>query len=41
MNFQGFQDFLKNRTSKTAQWEIRQVAIDIEKQLHNIAPNIF
>jgi thymidylate synthase (FAD) len=41
MNFQGFQDFLKNRTSKTAQWEIREVAIKMEKLLHDIAPNIF
>lgn len=41
LNFQGWQDFLKNRTSKTAQWEIREVALDIENQLHDISPNIF
>ena len=39
-NFQAWKDFLKNRTDKAAQWEIREVALEIEKQLNNIAPNI-
>ena len=41
MNFQGWRDFLKNRTSKSAQWEIRELAIEIERQLAGIAPGIF
>lgn len=41
LNFQGWRDFLKNRTSKTAQWEVRNVALEIERQLKEIAPVIF
>lgn len=41
LNFQAWQDFLKNRTSKTAQWEIREVALEIQRQLAEIAPEIF
>jgi len=41
MNFQGWRDFLKNRVSKHAQWEVYAVACEIQKQLHGIAPNIF
>lgn len=41
LNFQGWQDFLKNRTSKTAQWEIREVALEIQRQLAEIAPGLF
>lgn len=41
MNFQGWRDFLKNRTSKSAQWEIREVALDIQQKLHAMAPEIF
>lgn len=41
MNFQGWRDFLKNRTSKSAQWEIRAVALEIERHLSEIAPGIF
>lgn len=41
MNFQGWVDFLKNRTSKHAQWEIRDAALEIKRQLAGIAPNIF
>jgi thymidylate synthase (FAD) len=41
MNFQAWQDFLKNRTGKTAQWEVRELALEIEKLLHGIAPEIF
>lgn len=41
LNFQGWRDFLRNRTAKAAQWEIRDMAIEIEKLLHDIAPEIF
>jgi thymidylate synthase (FAD) len=41
MNFQAWRDFLKNRTHQAAQWEIRAVAEEIERQLHGIAPGIF
>lgn len=41
MNFQGWVDFLKNRTSKHAQWEIRDAALEIQRQLAGIAPRIF
>jgi len=41
LNFQGWRDVIANRTSKTAQWEIREVFLEIERQLHNISPNIF
>lgn len=41
LNFQGWRDFLCNRTGKSAQWEIRAVAIEIERQLAGIAPGIF
>lgn len=41
MNFQGFRDLLRNRMSKHAQWEIRAVAEEINRQLGTIAPNIF
>jgi len=41
LNFQGWTDFLKNRTSKTAQDEIREVAFEIQRQLQLIAPEIF
>lgn len=41
LNFQGWQDMLRNRTDKAAQWEVRDVAREIERQLARIAPNIF
>ena len=41
LNFQGWRDLLANRTSKTAQWEIRDLAVKIERQLQEIAPEIF
>jgi len=41
MNFQGWSDFLRNRTAPAAQWEIRGVANEIERLLHSIAPEIF
>jgi thymidylate synthase (FAD) len=41
LNFQGWRDFLKNRASKHAQWEVRKVAEDIQSHLHDLAPNLF
>lgn len=41
MNFQGYKDFLANRTSSHAQHEIRQVALEIQRLLNTIAPDIF
>ncbi len=41
LNFQGWQDFLRNRMDKAAQWEVREVALEINRQLHTIAPNLF
>ena len=41
LNFQAWQDFLRNRTDKAAQWEVREVARGIEKLLHDIAPALF
>lgn len=41
LNFQAWQDFLRLRTSKSAQWEIRELAVEIERQLHGIAPHLF
>jgi thymidylate synthase (FAD) len=40
-NFQAYLDFLRLRTDKAAQCEIRQVAELIGKQLYLIAPNVF
>ena len=40
-NFQAWNDFLKNRTDKAAQWEIRDVALEIQRELRRIAPNVF
>lgn len=41
LNFQGWQDMLRNRDDKHAQWEIRNVASEIRKLLIVIAPGIF
>lgn len=41
LNFQGWQDLLANRTAKSAQWEVRELAAEIERQLQGIAPIIF
>lgn len=41
LNFQGWQDFLRNRNDKHAQWEVRNVASEIQRQLAEIAPEIF
>jgi thymidylate synthase (FAD) len=40
-NFQAWYDFIKLRSGKEAQWEIRAVAHEINRQLHGIAPNVF
>ena len=40
-NFHAWVDFLRNRTHKAAQWEIRDVANTIQSELINIAPNVF
>ena len=40
-NFQAWYDFIKLRSGKEVQWEIRAVAHEINRQLHAIAPNIF
>lgn len=40
-NFQAWLDFINLRDDKAAQWEIRQVAQEIRKQLTGIAPGIF
>jgi thymidylate synthase (FAD) len=41
MNFQAWRDLLGNRTKPAAQWEVRNLAIGIQNQLHEIAPEIF
>ena len=41
LNFQAWRDLLKNRCAKSAQWEVREVAQAIGKELHKIAPNLF
>lgn len=40
-NFQMWRHFLKERTAKAAQAEIREVALEIQKQLAEIAPEVF
>ena len=40
-NFQAWRDFLKLRTDNAAQEEIRQVALEIGRQLYIIAPRVF
>jgi len=40
-NFQAWKDFLKLRTDKHAQWEIREVALEIQHKLISIAPQLF
>lgn len=40
-NFQALLDFIKLRADKHAQKEIREVALEINRQLCTIAPNIF
>ena len=41
LNFQGWRDFLRNRNDKHAQWEVRAVAAEIDRQLGKIAPGLF
>ena len=41
LNFQAWQDFLRNRTSTAAQWEVRAVANEIREILNELAPNLF
>mgnify|MGYP000323616053 CR=1 FL=1 len=41
MNFQGWKDIISNRTAKHAQWEIREVFIEIDRQLGQVAPSLF
>lgn len=40
-NFQAWIDFINLRTDKAAQWEIRAVALEIQRQLHELSPSIF
>jgi len=40
-NYQAWRDFIKLRSSKSAQTEVREVALEIERQLQEIAPIIF
>lgn len=40
-NLQAWKDFIDLRTVKAAQWEIRNVALEIHKQLSNECPNVF
>lgn len=40
-NYQAWRDFIKLRSSKSAQTEVREVALEIERQLKEIAPMIF
>lgn len=40
-NYQAFVDFIRLRSSKSAQIEVREVALAIEKELQQIAPIIF
>jgi thymidylate synthase (FAD) len=40
-NLQAWDDFLKLRADKHAQWEIQEVAKSIGQQLADIAPNLF
>ena len=41
LNFQGWRDFLRNRNDKHAQWEVRAVASEIDRQLGELAPGLF
>lgn len=40
-NFQMWHDLLANRTTKKAQWEVREVALEILRQLNQHAPHVF
>ena len=40
-NFQAWMNFIKLRADKHAQKEIREAALEINRQLHAVAPNVF
>jgi thymidylate synthase (FAD) len=40
-NFQMWLDLLGNRTAKHAQWEVRDVAVEIKRLLAEHAPGVF
>jgi len=40
-NFQMWRDLLGNRTTKHAQWEVRDVALEIQRLLAERAPRVF
>ena len=40
-NYQAWVDFIKLRSSKSAQTEVREVALRIQKELQRVAPIIF
>lgn len=40
-NFQMWLDLLKNRTDKSAQWEVREAMTEVKRQLAERAPGIF
>lgn len=40
-NLQAWKDFIKLRADKHAQWEIREVAKQINNELHKHCPNLF
>lgn len=40
-NLQAWKDFIKLRADKHAQWEIREVAKQINNELHKYCPNLF
>lgn len=41
MNFQAWKGFLKNRNDKAAQWEVREVAQEIQRLLNENCPELF
>lgn len=41
LNFQGWQTFLNLRTSKATQWEVREVALEIQRQFRELWPELF
>jgi thymidylate synthase (FAD) len=40
-NFQMWKDIIANRTTKHAQWEIREVFTEVDRQLGRLSPNLF
>ena len=40
-NFQMWKDIISNRTTKHAQWEIREVFTEVDRQLGRLAPGLF